>query len=110
MTNVPKNDYVNVFKPARKPGQQVTPGIHAPEEPYTPSNKLAWGAKGEWGPAKSFEQIGFENQAKQSMSYVGQDGARNSASSPPPCLVTPSALAPTRRRLPQRPVHVGGSR
>ena len=82
MTNCPKNDYVNLFKPERAPGRHVTPGIHAPEVPYAPTNPLAWGAKGEWGPAKSFEQIGFENQAKESMSYCGQDGAEGHTSSP----------------------------
>jgi len=82
MTNVPKNDYVNVFKPERLPGQHVTPGMHSPDTPYMPSNTLAWGPKGEWGPAKSFEQIGFENQAKESMSYVGQDGAAECVRSP----------------------------
>ena len=74
MTNVPKNDYVNVFKPERGPGRHVSAGIHNPQVPYAPSNPLAWGSKGEWGPAKTFEQIGFENQAKQTMSYCGQDG------------------------------------
>ncbi len=76
MTTVPKNDYVNAFKPARGPGRSVTAGVHEPDSAYTPSNPLAWGAKGAWGPQKSFEAIGYEAQAAKTTAYVGQDGAR----------------------------------
>ena len=109
MTNVPKNDYVNVFKPERAPGRHVTVGVHNPEVPYTPSNPLAWGAKGEWGPTKTFEQIGFENQAKQTMSYCGQDGERGGAC---PCHfpVFSARPPPAPCRPHPRPVHMGGAR
>lgn len=103
---MPKNDYVNVFKPERPPGRHVSVGIHNPQVPYTPSNPLAWGSKGEWGPAKTFEQIGFENQAKQTMSYCGQDGGRPGAC---PSPLGSSQLSRARRPHP-RPVHVGGAR
>jgi hypothetical protein len=80
MTNVPKGDYVNVFKPERPPGQHVTPGVHAPgDAPYAPSNPLAWGPKGAWGPGKSAEAQNFEAQARATLSYASQDGARCAA-------------------------------
>ena len=75
MTNVPKNDYVNAFKPARGPGFQVSEGAHTPEVEYTPSNPQAWGPKGAWGPAKTQEQLSFERQAAATLAFVNQDGA-----------------------------------
>jgi hypothetical protein len=77
MTNLPKGDYVNAFKPDRPAGRHVTPGVHAAEDapPYAPSNPLAWGPKGAWGPGKTWEAQQFEAQARSSKSYVLQDGA-----------------------------------
>jgi hypothetical protein len=75
MTNVPKNDYVNAFKPARGPGFQVSEGAHTPEVEYTPSNPQAWGPKGAWGPSKTQEQLSFERQAAATLAFVNQDGA-----------------------------------
>ena len=78
MTNLPKNDYVNVFKPERPPGRFVSAGVHAPSSlpgGYAPSNPLAWGPKGEWGPKKSAEALNFEAQYAATESYVLQDGA-----------------------------------
>lgn len=79
MTNLPKGDYVNAFKPDRPPGRHVTPGVHDPETKYTPSNPLAWGPKGAWGPSKTWEQQNYEHQSRETMSYALQDGARAAA-------------------------------
>jgi len=78
MTNLPKNDYVNAFKPDRPlgPGKHVSEGSHTPDVPYAPSNPLAWGAKGAWGPAKTADQVSAERQAAETKSYVTQQGAR----------------------------------
>jgi len=92
MTNVPKNDYVNAFKPARPPGRHASRGVHDPEMPYTPSNPLAWGPKGAWGPAKTYEQLGFEAQAYKSESYVDTNGPCLLASSTHPPRPLPAAL------------------
>jgi hypothetical protein len=81
MTNVPKNDYVNVFKPARPAGRHVSQGSHTPEAEYSPSNPLAWGPKGAWGPTKTMEQLVFERQAASTTAYVSQDGAPRQAGS-----------------------------
>ena len=75
MTNVPKNDYVNAFKPSRGPGFQVSEGAHTPEVDYVPSNPQAWGPKGAWGPSKTAEQLSFERQAASTLAFVNQDGA-----------------------------------
>ncbi len=78
MTNLPKNDYVNAFKPERPAGRFVTPGVHAPEGAvYAPSNPLAWGPKGEWGAKKTWEAVTFEAQIAKTEAYVNQDGACN---------------------------------
>jgi hypothetical protein len=74
MTNVPKNDYVNAFKPARGPGFQVSEGAHTPEVEYSPSNPQAWGPKGAWAPSKTQEQLSFERQAAATLAFVNQDG------------------------------------
>ena len=79
MTNLPKGDYVNAFKPERPPGRHVSAGVHDPETPYAPSNPLAWGPKGAWGPGKTWEQQQFEGQARATKSYALQDGARGGA-------------------------------
>ena len=75
MTNVPKNDYTNDFKPARGPGFQVSEGAHTPEVEYSPSNPQAWGPKGAWGPGKTQEQLSFVRQAAATLAFVNQDGA-----------------------------------
>jgi|APGre2960657444_1045066.scaffolds.fasta_scaffold43256_2 hypothetical protein len=106
MTNVPKNDYVNAFKPERPPGRHTSAGLHAPDVPYVPSNPLAWGPKGAWGPQKSFEQLSYEAQSAKTMAYVGQDGAQVSSCAPThPGFATPTkrTLTRTRHVTPRRP-------
>lgn len=116
--DLPKNDYVNAFKPARGPGRFVTPGVHEPRaagETYEPANPLAWGPKGAWGPTKKATDIDYERQYAQTKSGVDQDGAwrgdeagvssvlaasgRRRVTSPQ----TRSHAVPTPSRLPPRP-------
>jgi hypothetical protein len=68
---LPRNTHVNVHKPPAG----VTPGIHTPDVPYAPSNPLAWGPKGEWGPKKGDEAQKYEAQYAATMSYHNQEGA-----------------------------------
>lgn len=70
--NIPKGDYVNVFKPAVTPGVP-TPGIHDPSTPYIPSSEKAYGPKGKWN-GKSIQDIEYEGQYSRTLSCVGQDG------------------------------------
>jgi hypothetical protein len=105
MTNLPKNDYVNAFKPERPAGRFVSAGVHAPEgegAAYAPSNPLAWGPKGEWGPKKSWEAVTFEAQIQKSESYVTQDGARaRAAHSAQRAASTRAASALKKHRTPR---------
>ena len=89
--NLPKNDHVNEFKPKQGPGLHLSHGIHDPTTPYKPSNPLAWGPKGEWGPKKTAEALSYEAQYNSTQSYYTQEGAarrdpgalRPRAASPP---------------------------
>ena len=73
--NLPKNDHVNEFKPKQGPGLHLSHGIHDPTTPYKPSNPLAWGPKGEWGPKKTAEALSYEAQYNSTQSYYTQEGA-----------------------------------
>lgn len=75
-TMLPKNQHVNVHKPAQGPGLHLTPGVHDPSVRYEPSNPLAWGPKGAWDAKKSAEAQKYEAQYASTMSYHRQDGAR----------------------------------
>lgn len=71
VADIPKNDYVNKFKPP--PG--ITYGVHTGDANYKPENPLAWGPKGEWNTKKTFEAVGFEEQAKATMCTLNPQGA-----------------------------------
>ena len=72
MSNLPKGDYVNVFKPPFVPGLP-TEGTHTPSIPYVPSSDKCWGPKGKWD-GKSYQDLDYERQYSQTMSYVQADG------------------------------------
>lgn len=73
MTHLPKNDYVNAFKPEKGAGFSVTPGIHDPSTKYEPSNPKAWGPRGAWQ-NKQHNDLNYERQVARTHAVVGYDG------------------------------------
>lgn len=63
MSNLPKTQEFNQFKPAPNPPGVTTPGIHT-GEPYVPSSDMAWGARGKWE-GKAWTDVSFERQVRR---------------------------------------------
>jgi len=72
MSNLPKTQEFNQFKPAPNPPGVTTPGIHT-GEPYVPSSDMAWGARGKWE-GKAWTDVSFERQVAKTKCVVGYDG------------------------------------